>query len=320
MTSRANLPYTYQDLFPHTASAAREQQTPALISGASFTDTLRNGNHHLTPARNLLVPTRSTWAHWRKLGQRLVRPQTLDFETATWEVYHLIVNPRKMYRLNYTYKHSGRLLYLRDDPSFLILVTGFLCVSAVAWGAAYLPSVWGILRLVMTMVFFDFYVAGAVIATISWIVSNKLFNPSFGVLLALSPASRLNINYIDWAFCFDIHCNSFLIIWCLLYLVQFFLLPVLTIKDSFLLMLLGNTLYFGAVGHYFVVTFYGFNSLPFVSNSYYTRGGSTAATNPARILQMTILAGIIPVLAIAWFLSVLFHFNVAYTMVHNYFN
>ncbi|OBA23305.1 UNC-50 protein [Metschnikowia bicuspidata var. bicuspidata NRRL YB-4993] len=319
MTSRGSLPYTYQDLFPHTATSAREQATPALISAASFTDTLRSGNHHLTPARNL-GPEASTWAHWRKLAKRLVRPKTLDFETATWEVFHLIVNPRKMYRSNYTYKHSGKQLYLRDDPSFLILVTGFLVVSAIAWGATYLPSVWDIVKLVVTMVVFDFYVSGAVIATIAWIVSNKLFNPSFSVFTAFLRASRLNINYIDWAFCFDIHCNSFLVIWCLLYLVQFFLLPILTIKDSFLSMLLGNTLYFGAVGHYFVVTFYGFNSLPFVSNSYYTRDASSTTTNPARILQMTILAGVIPVLAIAWLLSVLFHFNVAYTMVHNYFD
>lgn len=320
MTSRGNLPYTYQDLFPHAAPSAREHATPALISGASFTDTLRNGSHHLTPARNLSQKTLSTWEHWRTLAKRLVRPKTLDFETATWEVFHLIVNPKKMYRSNYTYKHSGKLLYSRDDPLFLILVTGFLSVSAIAWGATYLPSVWDIIKLVVTMVVIDFYVSGAVIATISWIVANKLFNPSFSVYTAFTSASRLNINYIDWAFCFDIHCNSFLVIWCLLYLIQFFLLPVLTIKDSFLSILLGNTLYFGAVGHYFVVTFYGFNSLPFVSSSYYTRGSSAATTNPARILQMTILAGVIPVLAVAWLLSVLFRFNVAYTMVHNYFD
>ncbi|GEQ71359.1 hypothetical protein JCM33374_g5042 [Metschnikowia sp. JCM 33374] len=320
MTSRANLPYTYQDLFPHAGNAPREHPTPASISGASFSDTIRNGSHHWTPARNLTAPVRSTWAHWRKLGKRLVRPKTLDFETATWEVFHLIVNPRKMYRHNYTYKHSGKSSYSRDDPSFLILVTGFLCVSAIAWGATYSPNFWDIGKLILTMVVFDFYVSGAVIATLSWIVSNKLFNPSFSVLAALSPASQYNINYIDWAFCFDIHCNSFLIIWCLLYLVQFFLLPALTHEYNFLSILLGNTLYFGAIGHYFIVTFYGFNSLPFVSNAYYTRGSPVATTNPARILQMIILAGVIPVLAIAWILSILFRFNVAYTMVHNYFD
>lgn len=247
--------------------------------------------------------------------RRLFKPTTLDFETAIWEIFHLIINPRKMYRLNYTYKqqNTSKTLYTRDDPLFLLLLTGFLCISAVAWGIAYLPHIWDIIKLVLTMVVLDFYVMGVCIATVLWLVTNYLFNPQFTINLALSLASY-SVSYIDWGFCFDVHCNSFLIIWCLLYLVQFFLLPIITIKNSFLSLLLGNTLYFGSVGYYFVITFYGFNSLPFVSNS--PRTGS----NPARVLQMIILAGVLPLLAIGWLLSVLFRFNVAYTMVDNYFN
>lgn len=251
--------------------------------------------------------------------RRLFKPRTLDFETAIWEIFHLIINPKKMYRSNYTYKqqNNGKTLYTRDDPSFLILLTGFLCISAIAWGATYSPNLWDIVKLVVNMVVFDFYVLGILIATVSWAISNKLFNPQFKLLTAFS-ASHYAVNYIDWGFCFDVHCNSFLIIWCLLYLLQFFMLPILTIKKLFVSLLLGNTLYFTAIGYYFVVTFYGFNSLPFVGNSYYNRTGTGA--NPAKILQLTILAGILPVLAILWVFSILFRFNVAYTMVDNYFN
>lgn len=320
MAKRANLPYTYQDLFPQAPDLSRDHPefaTPASISGASFTDTIRNGNH-LTPARHLSAPPQTSWAQLKKLVRRLGKPHTLDFETAIWEVFHLIVNPRKMYRSNYTYKHNGRTSHSRDDPSFLILVTGFLCASAIAWGATYSPNLWDIVKLIFYMVVFDFYVSGVVISTVTWLVSNKLFNPAFNITLAFSPASKYSVNYIDWTFCFDVHCNSFLIIWCLLYLLQFFLLPVLTMKDSFFAMLLGNSLYFGSIGHYFIITFYGFNSLPFVSNSYYTRAAQ--GTNPATILQISILGGILPVLAVCWLLSVVLHFNVAYHMVHNYFN
>lgn len=320
MTSRANFPYRHEDLFPHPPSANHAQPTPGLISGASFTETIRNGSHRITPARNLFSPTESSWEHWRKIGRRLLRPKTLDFETATWEMIHLIVNPRKMYRQNYMYRHSTKLSYSRDDPSFLVLLTGLLSLSAVAWGAVYLkhPSILNLIKLVLYMVVIDFYVTGVVISSISWIVANKLFNPAFGLMTAFSPVSRLNINYIEWAFCFDIHCNSFLVIWCLLYIVQFLTLP-LVIRGGSGSVLAGNSLYFGAIMYYFVVTFYGFNSLPLITNSYSTRGPATS-TAAARILQIAILAVAIPLLVVLWLLSVLVNFNIAVIMYHNYFS
>ncbi|SGZ53875.1 CIC11C00000001597 [Sungouiella intermedia] len=320
MSKRANLPYTYQDLFPQATLSPRDFRTPGSVSGVSFTETVRNGSIAFTPARNAGSASESRIANWKTMFKRLFKPRTLDFETAIWEIFHLIVNPKKMYRSNYMYKqqNNGKTTYTRDDPSFLILVTAFLCISAIAWGATYSPNVWDIIKLVINMVVFDFYVLGVFIATLLWAISNKLFNPQFRLLQAFSAASHYSVNYIDWGFCFDVHCNSFLIIWCMLYLLQFFLLPVLTIKTSFLSLLLGNTLYFTAIGYYFVVTFYGFNSLPFVGTTHYNR--NLTGTNPGKILQLTILAGIMPLLAFLWLLSVVFRFNVAYTMVDNYFN
>lgn len=223
-----------------------------------------------------------------------------------WDIFNLAVNPKKMYRSHY-YKLQGRASYSRDDPSFLILLTGFLSISAVAWGLAYSPSVVDILKLIVYVVVVDFYITGAIIATCSWVLTNRLFNGTFALFGSLSLKYR--VNYIDWGFCFDVHCNSFVVIWCLLYLLQFFLLPLLNIKKLIIALVLGNTLYFGAIGYYFVITFYGFNSLPFVS------GG-----HGAKKLQMIILAGVLPVLAVLWFLSICFRLNVAYLMVHTYFN
>ncbi|EEQ40271.1 hypothetical protein EJF18_50431 [Clavispora lusitaniae] len=306
MSKRANLPYTYQDLFPHVAASPRDPRTPGSISGASFAE-----------SRSLAFTPRSPdhkRSNWKTMFRRLFKPRTLDFETAIWEVFYLIINPRKMYRTHYTYKHSnGKASSRRDDPSFLILVTCFLCISAIAWGLTYSPHVWDIIKLVVNMVIFDFYVSGVCVATVSWAVTNALFNNQFSLSTAFSASSRYAVNYIEWGFCFDIHCNSFLIIWAVLYLLQFFLLPLLTSKN-FLSLLLGNTLYFGAVGQYFIITFYGFNSLPFVSSA------STRGSSPGKVFQMAILAGILPLLALGWFLCNVFRFNVAQVMVHNYFN
>ncbi|QWU86732.1 hypothetical protein CA3LBN_000950 [Candidozyma haemuli] len=248
MSKRVNLPYAYQDLFPQAANSPRDFRTPGSISAASFAESSsRNTASAFAPART--HDRQGLLGNWKRLLKRLFKPKTLDFETATWEVFHLIVNPRKMYRSNYTYKqqNSRRSSYARDDPSFLILLTALLSFSAIAWGLAYSPHFWDIVKLIINMVCVDFYVTGFFIATLSWLLTNKLANSSFSIPHAFSAASRYNVNYIDWTFCFDVHCNSFLMIWCLLYMLQFFLLPLINSKKSFVSLLLGNSLYFGAV-------------------------------------------------------------------------
>lgn len=317
MSKRGNLPYAYQDLFPQPANLPRNFQTPGSVSLASFPESSRPTPSTFVPAR---TPDRQgLLGNWKRLFKRLFKPKTLDFETATWEVFYLIVNPRKMYRSNtYKQQNSRRSSYARDDPSFLILLTVLLSVSAIAWGAAYLPHIWDILKLIFNMVCIDFYVTGFFVATLLWAVTNRLTNPDFTVVNAWSLASRYNANYIDWTFCFDVHCNSFLIIWCLLYLLQFFLLPLINNKRSFISLLLGNSLYFGAIGYYFVITFYGFNSLPFFNSLSVSRRGTSV--NPAKALQFIIIAGILPILALVWILTIVFRVNVAYNMVDNYFN
>lgn len=258
-------------------------------------------------------------AHWRRMARRLLKPRTLDLETAVWEIFHLIVNPKKMYRTNYTYKqqNNGSASYTRDDPSFLILLSILLTISAVAWGVAYSPHISEIVQLVFGMVVFDFYIVGVCFATVLWVIANLLFNPQFSLTSAFLALARYNINYIDWGFCFDVHCNAFLIVWCLLYLLQFILLPLIT-HNLILLCLLGNSLYFGAISRYFVITFYGFNSLP-IMNSTHNRGGS-AISAPGKTLQMVILAFVLPTLAVLWVLSIVFRFNVASHMINSYFD
>ncbi|WEJ92683.1 hypothetical protein PSN45_000138 [Yamadazyma tenuis] len=222
-----------------------------------------------------------------------------------------------MYRSQYYYKQyqtSGKNNYARDDPSFLILLTLFLSISAVAWGLAYSPHALDILKLIVYMVVIDFFLTGIMISTISWLVSNKIFSNSWGV----TSQNRYNVNYIEWSFCFDVHCNSFLIIWCLLYLVQFILLPIITIKKSFMSLLLANTLYFVSIGYYFVITFYGFNSLPFVNTQ--SINSNNQNDSPVRTMQLILVVGILPALAVTWFLSLCLKINVACIMIDLYFN
>lgn len=249
------------------------------------------------------------WRKVHKMFSRIFKPNTLDFETAIWEIFHLIINPKKMYRSHYYYRHQSAANgpnYTRDDPLFLILLTGFLTISSIAWGLAYSPKVLDILKLIVYSVFIDFYLTGVVVATVSWLLANKVLFRNSG--------SRYSVNYVDWWFCFDIHCNSFLVIWCLLYLLQFLLLPVLLVKNSIFGLLLGNLLYYVAVSYYFIVTFYGFSSLPFLTAQ------TSNNSKPAKTLQIIILGVILPVLTVVWLLATLFGVNIANVMVDAYFN
>lgn len=330
MSKRVNLPYSTQDLFPQsvaTPSSLRiaggtSTRTGSIVSNQSSMyiprPTLNYGwpssSSSSTSSNNFVSRLHNT----KTMIKRLFKPKTLDFETAIWEIFHLIINPRKMYRSHYFYKQQqqqqtdqfGANSYSRDDPSFLILLTGFLSISAIAWGIAYLPSMLDIFKLIIYMVLVDFYLTGIVIATITWLFMNKLFKDGIQF-------SKYNVNYVSWGFCFDIHCNSFLIIWCLLYVVQFILLPIIRIRRSVIALVLGNLLYFGSIGYYFVVSFYGFNSLPFISANFSTTNNKKS---PARILQLVVIAGILPLLALAWLITLIFGFNVADSMVDTYFN
>lgn len=301
MAKRTTLPYNTTDLFPSAASPSRDV---ASVAGELYASSLYHAEVPLFPQ----IKT-SYVQNVKIMARRLFRPTSLDFETAIWEMINLVVNPRKMYRSHYYYKQlqPGRSNYTRDDPLFLILLTAFLSISSIAWGLAYSPHPWDMLKLLVYMVVVDFYVSGAVIATVAWSISNSIFN---------NKHYPLQHNYVEWGFCFDVHCNSFLVLWGLLYILQFLLLPLIRVEKSFMALLVGNTLYFGAVGYYFVLTFYGYNSLNFIQDA----RTSKASDHNAKLLQIIILAIILPSIAIGWLVTLCTGFNVPSTVIDNYFN
>ena len=63
---------------------------------------------------------------------------------------------------------------------------------------------------------------------------------------------------VEWAYAFDVHCNSFFPLFLILYVAQFFLMKVLT-RDIWICLFLGNTMYLIAIGYYCYITFLGYN-------------------------------------------------------------
>lgn len=235
----------------------------------------------------------ASWRHGQTLVRRLFKPQTLDWETAVWEMAQLVLNPKKMYKSQY-YKLMGKL---RDDPSFYILETLCLVVLAVAWGLVFLPHWWLVIKLVVYMVLIDFFAIGAVVALGFWLVVNRLLQ---------------GYSTVDWGYCWDVHCNAFIMIWCLNYVVQLVLLPIFSFS-TVLAVLIGNTLYLGAVAYYFIISFYGYNALPFAT-------AATTLQNPVKRIQTVVVAGVLPALAVVWVVTLCLGINLSRITINWYFS
>ncbi|ODV83496.1 hypothetical protein CANARDRAFT_177651 [[Candida] arabinofermentans NRRL YB-2248] len=246
-----------------------------------------------------------------KYFKRFMNFQSLDFETAVWEMFNLLVQPKRVYKLLY-YQRQTKNKWSRDDPSFAIILSLLLTISAICWGLTYSTNIITIFKLILYMVIVDFLLVGLVVATIGWILANNILSQSNTNSQSGSYDSNkwwVNNKYIrfifpsdsilEWAYCFDVHCNSYLIIWCGLYLIQFFLLPLLRL-NNWISCLIGNTLYLASLSYYFVITFYGYNMLPFLTRTEF-------------------LLVPIPIFAIFWLILTLSGFNVANYMSDSYF-
>ena len=154
-------------------------------------------------------------------------------------------------------------------------------VCAVFYGMAYGKSFPAILKLIVTMVLVDFVLVGVVVSTLAWYVTHRNRACFFGpfrcdpdrafFLSRPCLVSRLFCNRflrvqtvhsaeqkVEWAYAFDVHCNGFVPILLLLYVLQFFFMSILT-KPSVVATLLGNTLYFVALAYYQYITFLGYS-------------------------------------------------------------
>lgn len=238
------LPLTKEDIVGTSVYTPSQASVPSFSQpdGASR----RRASLKSLPTQRLKIP----------YLKRLLNFQSLDFETALWEMINLLIRPKRVYKSLYYQTHTKNK-WSRDDPSFVLVLSFFLVVSAVFWGIVYAHSFLGIIQLVIYMVVVDFWIVGGIVATISWYITRTF-------LLIDSSSSHL----LEWAYCFDIHCNAYLIIWFALYFVQFFILPILRM-NNYLSALLGNLLYLGALSYYSLITFYGFNALPFLHRTEY---------------------------------------------------
>ncbi|KAJ3760387.1 UNC-50 [Lentinula raphanica] len=190
--------------------------------------------------------------------RRLHRFNQMDFEQASWQLLYLCLAPRRVYRNVYFHKQTKNT-WARDDPAILVLIAACLTVSAVLWSFAYSYSPHQALRLALYMIFRDYLMTGLVVATVLWLVSNRL-------LVAPPSHSSPADSFVEWAYAFDVHTNAFFPFFLTIYIAQLLVRPVI-LKDNWVCLFLGNTLYLAGFAQYTYGLYFGLNALPFLIRS-----------------------------------------------------
>ncbi|KIM33727.1 hypothetical protein M408DRAFT_13534 [Serendipita vermifera MAFF 305830] len=199
------------------------------------------------PQPGALVPARPL------IFKRLLRFSHMDFEHAIWELGTLLVLPRKVYRQVY-YQKQTKDRWARDDPAVVILFCGLLVSSSISWSIVKQLTLWRMIGLCLKMLLRDFLLVTLVSGSIIRVVVNTFM------------ARGTTDTKMEWAYAFDLHINGFFVVFSWIYVLQLFLLPVVT-APRWPSLLLGNSIYCVAFVQYFYIVYLGLTALPFVKRA-----------------------------------------------------
>lgn len=178
-----------------------------------------------------------------------------------------------------------------------------MAVASLAYAIAFrVSSFWQYCRIVFSAIFFDFLLIGAVVATVAWcaaphpLACPRAVAPHSTVLQVVReqsaagaadgaqcgaagrvvvsaprprpshPCRSLTGCWNGGRYAFDVHCNGYFPLFLIVYVTQFFLVPIL-LKPAFLSTFLANTLYGLACCYYWYITFLGYQVLPFLNKT-----------------------------------------------------
>ncbi|KAL2460290.1 UNC-50 family protein [Abeliophyllum distichum] len=190
--------------------------------------------------------------------RRIVKWQQMDIEYTFWQMLHLCTSPKVVYQ-HTKYHKQTKNQWARDDPAFVVICSLLLAVSTIAYCAAYDHSAGHAVFVVISVLLFHFLITGAILATFCWFFTNNYLREE-------APNSHVVEQRVEWLYAFDVHCNSFFPMFVLLYVVHYFLSPLL-VAHGFVPELLSNLLFMVAVSYYHYLNFLGYDVLPFLERT-----------------------------------------------------
>ncbi|XP_057964878.1 uncharacterized protein LOC131155638 isoform X3 [Malania oleifera] len=167
--------------------------------------------------------------------RRIVKWQQMDIEYTFWQMLHLCTSPKVVYQ-HTKYHKQTKNQWARDDPAFVVICSLLLAVATMAYCAAYDHSAAHAVFVVISVLLFHFIITGAILATCCWL------------------------------YAFDVHCNSFFPMFVMLYVIHYFLSPLL-VAHGFIPVLLSNLLFMVAASYYHYLNFLGYDVLPFLERT-----------------------------------------------------
>ncbi|KAG9135059.1 hypothetical protein Leryth_011551 [Lithospermum erythrorhizon] len=173
--------------------------------------------------------------------RRIMKWQQMDMEYTFWQMLHLCTSPKLVYQHTKNKKNQ----WARDDPAFVVICSLLLVLATLAYCAAYDHSVGHALWVLISVLFFHFLLTG----------------PLFATCFCHAVEQR-----VEWLYAFDVHCNSFFPVFVLLYVIHYFLSPVL-VAHGFIPVLLSNLLFMVAASYFHYLNFLGYDVLPFLEKT-----------------------------------------------------
>ncbi|CAM8922678.1 unnamed protein product [Rhodiola kirilowii] len=190
--------------------------------------------------------------------RRLVKWQQMDFEYTFWQMLHLCTAPKVVYQ-HTKYHKQTKNQWARDDPAFIVICSLLLAVATSAYCAAYDHSAAHSFFVILSVLLLHFLITGAVVATCCWFLTNTYLREE-------APNSHVVEQRVEWLYAFDVHCNSFFPLFVMLYVIHYFLSPLL-VAHGFFAVLLSNLLLMATAAYYHYLNFLGYDVLPFLERT-----------------------------------------------------
>ena len=216
----------------------------------------------------------------------------MDFETAVWEMTHLLIAPKKVFKSIYYQKRAQntsniplrqlttstemRNSWHRPDPAFTYLLSFFLLLTSFAWSLAYTPYLTGILKLAFMFVFVHFLLGSLIVSTLFYFLVGRFLGPGVAGLPGrrrqqglFGPSAATAAGQgeaLEFGYCFDVSTRAFFPPYVLLYIFQYILMPAIDHSNK-ASTFVANTLYLVAGVYWSLITFLGFNSLTFLHHT-----------------------------------------------------
>ncbi|KAF4716874.1 Protein unc-50, partial [Perkinsus olseni] len=172
------------------------------------------------------------------------------------QMVYLCIAPRKVCQLT-IYRHQTKGRWSRDDPAFVVIQVLFLAVSGIAYGVCFSHTFLQVLRVFLIGIVVHFLLLGSLVAAVCNFVANRH--------LRVRTFQGLDQG-VPFLYSFDVHCNAFFPTFLLLYVVQYFLFPLL-LSDRVVSCIFGNALCSVAFMYYCYITCLGYSTLPFIRNA-----------------------------------------------------